>query len=212
MHPFAESGIVFIFGYTTDEMRLNVLSVILTIGIIGLLIGCTLNTYDRVKRNYGREVDRLAKEFDLPAPYLKALIILESSGREIVPPRFEQGVYNDLVALKAGKEHKLETFRSADVQDASDAALRNLASSWGPFQLMGYKCKELGVEVRDIRGENTLYWSIYWINKNYGNYLREKKYEAAFRIHNTGSPTGRTHDPNYVKNGLLHMQYFEKNK
>ena len=88
----------------------------------------------------------------------------------------------------------------------------NLASSWGPFQVMGYKCIELGVKLEDIRGENAVYWGIYWINKNYGDWLRKGKFEEAFRIHNTGSPNGKTTNSNYVSNGMKYMRDFEKNR
>lgn len=177
------------------------------------LIGCTdRESHNLLEKNYGKEIDTLADDFDLPAPFLKALIVLESSGRKDVPPRFEQKVYNDLIDLRTGKRKRFEQMETEDIRDASNEALRNLASSWGPFQLMGYKCVELGVQLNDMRGKDCLYWSVYWINKNYGHYLRQKKYQEAFRIHNTGSPVGKTHDPQYVKNGLDYLDYFEKNK
>ena len=99
------------------------------------------------------------------------------------------------------------------LKDASDDALRNLATSWGPFQLMGYKCFELGIKVSDIRGESSIDWSVKWISDSYGNYLKNERYADAFHIHNTGRPipkSGRhlTYNKDYVEKGLDYMNYF----
>ncbi|MGB2470589.1 MAG: hypothetical protein ACPIA5_07030, partial [Flavobacteriales bacterium] len=94
-----------------------------------------------------------------------------------------------------------------------DDALRNLATSWGPFQLMGYKCILLDVNIRDIRGPNGVEHGADWINQTYGNSLRAGRFKDCFHMHNTGSPypkTGlpRTHDPQYVPRGLAMMNQF----
>ena len=78
---------------------------------------------------------------------------------------------------------------------------------------MGYQCIELGVNLQDIRGKDALYWGIFWINKQYGKRLRRNKFQDAFHIHNTGKPfpkngISKTHDPNYITNGLEYIQYF----
>jgi hypothetical protein len=97
--------------------------------------------------------------------------------------------------------------------DASDDALRNLATSWGPFQLMGYKCILLDVNIRDIRGPNGVEHGADWINQTYGNAMREGRFKDCFHMHNTGQPypkTGlpRTHDPQYVPRGISMMKQF----
>lgn len=174
-----------------------------------IFVSCTGTIYDRTELNYGEELERLAIEFELPVEYLKALVILESSGRKKVPSRYEKHVYNRLINLKNGRRKRYETLRPHHLKDASNVALKNLASSWGPFQLMGYKCLALGVNISDIRGNDALYWGVFWINNEYGDYLRQNKFEEAFRIHNTGSPTGKTYNSNYVSEGLTHIAYFK---
>jgi hypothetical protein len=101
------------------------------------------------------------------------------------------------------------------LEDASDEALKNLARSWGPFQLMGYKCVQLGVNVKDIRGEDALELGVKWIDKEYGHLLKNKRYRDAFHYHNTGRlyPADNkvlTHDPLYVEKGLQYIQEFKK--
>jgi hypothetical protein len=155
---------------------------------------CKNNDCARTEANYGIEVDNYAKMYNLPPSYLKALIVLESSGNKPANSRFENRVYKRLVLKYKGR--------------LSVAAIKNLSTSWGPFQLMGYQVNKLNIHVKDIRGANSVKWGIKWINDSYGNYLREGKFEEAFRIHNTGKPNGRTFDPEYVKNGLMYIKYF----
>ena len=162
-----------------------------------------------VERNYGAEADQVATDFDLPANYLKALIALESSGRKPVPSRFEKHVFQRLKKARDGSKKSYEGIDQKDLKNASDEALKNLASSWGPFQLMGYQCLQLGITVADVRGDDAIYWGAKWINEEYGKKLRQGKFEQAFRIHNTGSPTGRTHDPSYASKGLRYMDHFK---
>ena len=100
-----------------------------------------------------------------------------------------------------------------DADDASDDALRNLATSWGPFQLMGYKCILLDVNIRDIRGPNGVEHGADWINQTYGSVMRQGRFRDCFHMHNTGQPyprTGlpRTHDPQYVPRGMSMMKQF----
>lgn len=169
------------------------------------------SVYYRTEKNYGGEVDKLAIEFNLPSEYLKALIILECSGKKNIPSRFEKHVFKELKNVRDRKRKKYGQITQKDISDASNAALKNLASSWGPFQLMGYKCFQLDIKVQDVRGKQSLYWGIKWINEEYGYLIRGGEYEEAFRIHNTGKPNGKTHDSNYVKNGLNYIDYFKNN-
>jgi len=87
-----------------------------------------------------------------------------------------------------------------------------MAKSWGPFQIMGYKCFWLGIELKELK-ENSTYWGVYWINKSYGKKVRAKKYKDCFHLHNAGKPYPKkgppqTYDPNYVQNGLDYMKMF----
>lgn len=165
--------------------------------------------------NYGRDVELIAAKYDLPSSYLKALIVLECSGIKPVKPRLEKHVYKRLKKVRENKGRSLEVVTHDLINDASDEALKNLARSWGPFQLMGYKCLQLNVQVNDIRGEDALDWGAKWIKMEYGDLLKRGKFRDAFHYHNTGRnfpsngvPT--THDPNYVAHGLDYMEYFKK--
>ncbi len=164
-------------------------------------------------RNYADSVRVNAERFNLPPEYLMSLIMLECSGQKTPPARFEPKIYERLKSIYSTHRGSLEHVNYNVISNATDGTLRNLASSWGPFQLMGYKCLPLGILVNDLRGSadgRSVYWACKWIRSEYGKYLDEKQFEKAFRIHNTGRPDGQTHNPNYVGNGMKYVRYFSK--
>jgi hypothetical protein len=172
-----------------------------------------LGSYQSVIYNYGTEIDVAAKKYDIDASFLKSLCALESSGKSNPGSRFEPHVYQKLKKLKNKEIDRYDCLISRDINNASDEALKNLATSWGPFQLMGYKCLELGVTVKDLRGKNTIDHSVSWISKSYGHLIRAKRFEDAFHFHNTGKLVpkfGRylTYDKSYVPRGVKYMKYF----
>ncbi|MDZ4822029.1 MAG: hypothetical protein SH856_01060 [Flavobacteriales bacterium] len=168
------------------------------------------------ERNYSKEISELSEQFNLPYEYLMALIVLECGGNKPAGHRLEKHVLSKLKKVRNSKLRKLENVHHKHLKDCDDAALENLARSWGPFQLMGYKVIGLGVNVNDIREEeDAAYWGAKWIKNEYGHFLKKKKWKDAFHYHNTGdrfplSGRSHTHDPYYVSNGLKYMKYFEK--
>lgn len=167
----------------------------------------------RTDENYGAEINKLATQFDLSPEFLKSLIILECAGLKNIKPRYERHIYKRLVDVREKRLDRFENIKYADLKDASDDALKNMAHSWGPFQIMGYKCIWLDIQLQDLRGDEALYWAVKWIDLTYGDFIRKGQYKDAFHIHNTGRPypeTGppKTYDPRYVANGLMFMKYF----
>lgn len=163
--------------------------------------------------NYGEEAAKWANAFNLPEAYLLALIQLESGGRKPAGKRFEPHVFERLKAVRDGERERYEQITSRELEGASDEALRNLATSWGPFQLMGYKCIQLNVQLRDIRGKDAVREGVKWIDLTYGDLLRAGQFEDAFHVHNTGKPIPTdgppsTFHPDYVPRGMAYMRKF----
>lgn len=168
---------------------------------------------DSAEHHYSQEVQRAAAKHDLDYSYLMSLLMLECSGKKPAGSRFEPHVFNRLKQVRDGKRKNYENVTASHLADASDDALRNLATSWGPFQLMGYKCILLDVNIRDIRGPNGVEHGADWINQTYGDAMRQGQFKDCFHMHNTGQPypkTGlpRTHDPQYVPRGMSMMKQF----
>lgn len=171
--------------------------------------------HKNTEENYSAEVDKYASQFDIPPQYCKSLIMLECSGRKPSPSRFEEHVYQTLKQVKSGYRKNYGTITSSMLKSTTNDGLQNLASSWGPFQIMGYKCLELHITVSELRGEKAVYWGMKWIATNYGDVLREHRYRDAFHIHNTGRPfpkngSSKTFDPDYVTRGIKYMEFFKE--
>lgn len=169
---------------------------------------------DMVIKHYGTQIDSAANVFKIDPAFLKALCMLECSGRKVFDQRFEPHVFRKLKSVKFNMLDNYEHVTPNLLLDANDEALKNLASSWGPFQLMGYKCLLLDIKVRDIRGDDAVFYGVKWIDMTYGEYLREGKYKDAFHIHNTGMPypangKPKTYDPDYCDRGLKYMEVFK---
>ncbi|MCQ2960328.1 MAG: N-acetylmuramidase family protein [Bacteroidales bacterium] len=167
----------------------------------------------RTKANYGSQIDSCSKILNVNPKYLKALVCLECSGKTGELKRFERHVFKRLQKVRDGQSASYEGITTAMIHDASDEALKNLATSWGPFQIMGYKCLHLNIRVSDLRGKDAVYWGIKWIKDEYGHLLKSGRYRDAFHYHNTGrifpangKPT--TYDKKYVPNGLEYMRWF----
>lgn len=189
--------------------KLGVKSGVLFITMVLALHACNQDNYAKTEDNYGEEIEKYAKECNLSPAYLKALIILECSGNKPAGERFEPSFYQKLKEVQNGTRKRFEFITRKQIKDCSDAALRNLATSWGPFQIMGYKCIHLGILIKDLRGDESIKWGVKWINNEYGKLVRNNDFEKAFRVHNTGSVHGNTYDPNYVSNGLQHIDHFD---
>ena len=167
------------------------------------------------QKNYGAEVHKWSAHYNVPFPYLMALIQLESGGRKPAGKRFDAHVFERLMEVKQGDRLHYEHVTQADLQEANEEALRNLATSWGPFQLMGYKCILLDLQIRDIRGQDAVRAGIEWIHLTYGDALRDKKFQDAFHLHNTGklfpkSGKPTTFHPDYVEKGLRFMEAYDQ--
>ncbi|MDF1551240.1 MAG: hypothetical protein P1P88_25695, partial [Bacteroidales bacterium] len=122
----------------------------------------------RVVKNYKKNIDVLATQFNLPPSYLLAVIALESSGRKKVPVRYEKAIFTKLLQLKNAEIKQFENLKTKDVKKLSNVQLKALASSYGPFQIMGYKCYILNISLSTLKGKNHLFYAIKWINLTYG--------------------------------------------
>lgn len=175
------------------------------------------NANEQAIKNYKSQVDLYADKYNLPSSYLMALIMLECSGRKAVTPRFEKKIYKQLLDLKNKKIDHFEDLTPIDLKYYSDNDIKKLANSYGPFQIMGYKTIKMNITIEELYGKNAIKYGAYWIDKEYGDLLRQGRFADAFHFHNTGKiiPSDgipRTYDPRYVRRGIDYMRYFSKNQ
>jgi hypothetical protein len=94
-------------------------------------------------------------------------------------------------------------------------ALKNLATSFGPTQIMGWHSIELGFPLGDLCNLATHFERtvqlLEWFRQRYevGNCLAANRPKVYLNCWNTGSPTAPTFNPNYVRDGLDWMRLYE---
>lgn len=156
-----------------------------------------------------KEISRAARGTDITPAYLAAIISLESH-----PPgnrdseRFEPYIFDRLKDLRDG-DRPFGKIRRAAIVRMTDPQLRELATSYGLTQVMGYHCLELGCSIQDLRGPYHLQWAVEYMVRHYGPHARKRDWEACFRIHNTGRPYGETTRKDYAEVGQLRMRYYD---
>lgn len=205
---------VFYYRYDVAEWTRKVLGIVLPENPRPLGV----SSLEWCEQNYGEQIAEISSEMDLPYSYLMSLAVLECSGEKPAGQRFERHVFNELMKVKEGKRKKYEMATREKLKDMDEEEIRALATSWGPFQLMGYKVFELDISIEDLSNdEEACYQGARWIKKQYGRYLERSKWKDAFHIHNTGkrfplSGKPKTHDPYYVADGLRYIKYFSQRK
>jgi hypothetical protein len=177
-----------------------------------------VNDLEWCERNYKEEMKALSAKYDVPYAYLMALTVLECSGNKPAGNRFEKHIMRRLEKIQSGNSMRFEGIKTEHLKELNEEGLKNLATSWGPFQLMGYKVFHLDAVVNDLRDEESAAEiGVQWIKKEYGHFLSKGRFKDAFHYHNTGdrfplSGRPKTHDPYYCSNGLKFMKYFESRK
>jgi hypothetical protein len=94
-----------------------------------------------------------------------------------------------------------------------DEALRELATSWGFTQIMGYHMVGRAGTVRElVEPERHFRIATELLTEFIEEYQLDPRREFAemFRCWNTGQPYGETHDPNYVERGLARMDLYRR--
>jgi hypothetical protein len=178
------------------------------------MVGCPRNEDDAIMLHlYHKlhvEIERATMGTDIAPAYLAAIVSLESH-----PPgnrsseRFEPYVYQRLVDLK-NDNRAFGKIKRESLVFMSDAEIRQLATSYGLTQVMGFHCLELGCSIQDLKGPYHLQWAVGYMMRHYGPHARKRDWNACFRIHNTGLPDGTPARKDYVDQGLMRMQYYQR--
>jgi hypothetical protein len=90
----------------------------------------------------------------------------------------------------------------------ADETLRELASSWGFVQIMGYHVIGRHRTVHDLLDPRFHYHLANQLLAGFAESCQldlSHEFEGLFRCWNTGRPDGRTADPAYVEKGLMRM-------
>jgi hypothetical protein len=94
-----------------------------------------------------------------------------------------------------------------------DEALRELATSWGFTQIMGYHMVGRAGTVRDLLDPAIHFRLALELLAEFTHAYRldpARDFAAMFRCWNTGRPNGKTYDPRYVERGLARMEIYRE--
>jgi hypothetical protein len=100
---------------------------------------------------------------------------------------------------------------AASLAASSDAALRDLATSWGYTQIMGYHLVRREGTVRDLLDSRFHFrLALELLAEFAARYELDltREFDEMFRCWNTGQPYGETYNPKYVENGRKRMEVY----
>jgi hypothetical protein len=101
--------------------------------------------------------------------------------------------------------------QASELSRLADEALRELASSWGFVQIMGFHVIGRHGTVRDLLEPRFHYHLANQLLAEFAESYQldlSREFEEMLRCWNTGRPDGRTADPAYVENGLRRMEIY----
>lgn len=167
----------------------------------------------RILTKAGPSIAAACKNTLVPTAFLAGLISVENAGLDPDAKRFEPGIFSKLKRVHDGKLSQFNGIKRSDLSGLSEAALRNLATSFGLTQIMGFHVIATfknTITVDDLRDPaQHLNFGVQFIKKEAGPHLANRAFDKVLRIHNTGKPNGVTFDPNYVANALGVMREYE---
>ncbi len=100
---------------------------------------------------------------------------------------------------------------AAQLASARDEALRELATSWGLTQIMGYHMAGRAGTARDLLEPRFHFRVAIELLAEFAERYQldlARDFEPMFRCWNTGQPYGATTDPAYVEKGLSRMEKY----
>ncbi len=100
-----------------------------------------------------------------------------------------------------------------EIATSADDALRQLATSWGFTQIMGYHMVARRASVRDLLEPQFHYRVALELLSEFADAYQLNlghEFEEMFRCWNTGRPYGKTFDPEYVENGMRRVGLYRE--
>jgi len=192
-----------------------------------------------IREKYGSFIDAAVAGTPFPASLVAALVANESGLNEAAA-RFEPAVFGELAFVLTGRKAAFGSIGAQDLgewlgrvsmdkgnggrlspQAAVVLALQNLATSWGPTQIMGYQAVAGKYDLSELPNLQTHFHRAVAmledfrkrfnlaIEQGIAGGMAGNSAAAFFTCWNTGSPHGATFDPHYAANGLARMAEYE---
>lgn len=176
----------------------------------------------KIKTTCGPWIDAAVEGTPYPATLLAALTANESGGDPAVT-RFEPAVLGQLALTVIGRKANFGALGGEDIgtyvrdEIPGDLAalvklLVNLATSWGPMQIMGYEALADHYSFSDLPTLDKHYPHaipmLEDFRKRFDISITGNAWGQFFDCWNTGRPHAKTFDPQYVPRGLDRMNLY----
>jgi hypothetical protein len=194
----------------------------------------------RIYENWNGEIVKATRSSSASAAFLAALTANESGG-DPTAQAFEPEIFEGLQAVLKGEQPAFGSIRGADlvrlaqegfgtqeanttvgaIQETKQSAevsptvqekvLRQMATSWGLTQIMGYQTINRKETVRDLLDPASHYQLAVELLEELSRRFHlnpSKEVESLFRCWNTGRPDGKTSEPNYVARGIQRLRLY----
>ena len=182
----------------------------------------------KVKASCGPWIDAAVAGTVYPASLLAALTANESGG-DPGKSRFEPRVCGQLASVIVGHQANFGSIGAQDLKawcdppapsqrrafDQSLLALVNLATSWGPTQIMGYQALAGGYDLGELPNLNLHYPHAVAMLEDFRKRWKlsppanDPDVASYFHCWNGGSPEAQTTDSLYIPNGLSRKALYE---
>lgn len=180
-----------------------------------------------IHSKYGSWINQAAEGTPFP-PALLAALTANESGLDESAARFEPSAYESLSFVVIGKKAEYQGIGALDLTKylenltppATVLSMVNLATSWGPTQIMGWQALKRGYAIAELTNLETHYLRATDVLRDIGRQFNTilpppggqvaaDGWAAWFHCWNAGSPTGKTFDPNYPANGVRRLALYE---
>lgn len=182
----------------------------------------------KIKASMGKPIRDAIAGTPFPEFFVAALVANESSGDPTVK-RLEAAIFVDLARVLAGRDPHFGSIDAPTLQRILTSAgiagnpiqavtnrLFDLATSWGPTQIMGYDVIPWAMTVEDLQQLPAHFRANALLLKQMQEEFKldvptqpgDPEWEKFFRCWNTGRPDGATTDPNYCAKGMARMALY----
>jgi hypothetical protein len=166
----------------------------------------------RIRERWGALIAEACRYSSIPQEFLAALIANESGG-DPSARRFEKSIYNKFQNVLRGYATSYANLSKGDLGALSDSAIRDLATSWGLTQIMGYHVARRPGGIALLQNPETHLKFALGLLAEFADRFQLNvtlEFIELFHCWNAGAPYKPTCDPRYAERGLARMEIYRE--
>lgn len=157
--------------------------------------------------------------YGVPESWLAGLVFVENASLDPMAHRFEPGVFAEIKRVSQGHLSRIfpgfnQPFIRNFIRNATEDTLRDMASSWGLGQIMGYdyflRWHVLPNRFTELTFLESVNFTLHRMSVGIEMEVIGYSYEKLLRWWNTGHPDGETYSPTYVSRAIEARNEYER--